>query len=346
MSGTCDTSGQEVAAVMPKRITIADATLALIEERGALTLEDVVPEMVVLGRTRAKDPVRAVRSAIMFESRILYGRDGRLYSLGAQLEGAVFTVAPTTLERDAGVVLVRDELDLVRRAVGRSGAPGRPSEGSIHIDIFGDFFELPYRGDRFLGVDENGEPVVDPEWNVLDRVPRPRAALLLGFLDELGFERSDDATDMLDLIDEMDGSELLHGPDGWFPRLRSREVLGLRIRAGQVSAEAIDKRELKGMHVELAIIRIAEITRHLLDAEEGLGAPAVPMEDLLEILATEAPDLFRRPLPSLGRLLERGGFEVEDGLVGLPGAAWDDIRWALDPDPEAAWGFEPGDAVN
>jgi hypothetical protein len=345
MSGTCDTSGQEVAPVMPKRITIADATLALIEERGALALDDVVPEMAALGRTRAKDPVQAVRSAIMFEARILHGRDGRLYSLGAQLEDAVFTVAPTTLERDAGVVLVRDELDLVRRAVGRGGTR-RPIEGRIHIDLFGDFFELPYWGDRFLGVDEDGEPVVDPEWNVLDRIPRARADLLLGFLDELGFERSDDALDLLDLIDEMDGSELLHGPDGWFPRLRSREVVGLRIRAGEVSAEAIDKRELKGMHVELAILRIAEITRHLLDAEEGLGAPAVPMEDLLEILATETPDLFRRPLPSLGRLLERGGFEVEDGLVGLPGAAWDDIRWALDPDPEAAWGFEPGDAVN
>ena len=150
----------------------------------------------------------------------------------------------------------------------------------------------------------------------------------------------------MDLIDEMDGSELLHGPDGWFPKLRSREVLGLHIEGGNVIARAIDKRELKGMHVEVAIMRIAEITHHLLDAETGLGAPAIPVEDLLEILATEVPDLFRRPLPSLGQLLERGGFEVEDGLVGLPGAAWDDIRWALDPDPEAAWGFAPGDAVN
>jgi hypothetical protein len=331
---------------MAKRITIADATLALIEERGPLALEEIVPVMVAAGRTKAKHPLHAVRAAVVTEPRILHGRDGRLYSLAAQLEGAVFTVAPTRLERDEGVVLVRDELDLVRRSIGTDGPSAGRVRGQVHVDLFGDFFQLPYPDEGIAGVDADGEPIVDTGWNVLDRVPRGRADQLLGFLEELGFERTDDATDLLDLIVEMDGSELFHGPDGWFPKLRSREVLGLRVRDGGISAEAIDRRELKGMHVELAVLRIADITRHLLDAEEGLGAPAVPMEDLLEILATEAPDLFLRPLPSLTAMLERAGFEMDDGLIGLPGAAWDDIRWALDPNPEAAWGFEPGDTVN
>jgi hypothetical protein len=302
--------------------------------------------MVAQGRTRAKDPVVAVRNAIAYEPGLLHGRDGRLYSLAAQLEGAVFTVAPTALERDEGVVLIRDELDLVRRAIDRDRPSRRERQVRVHVDVFGDFFDLPRWTEQFLGLDEDGEPVVDVDWRVLDRIPRGRADQLLGFLEELGFERTDDETDLLDLIAEMEGNELFHGPQGWFPKLRSREVLGLRIRREGVGAEAIDKRELKGMHAEMATLRIAEVTRQLLDAEEGLGAPAVPIEDLLEILATEAPDVFRRPLPSLGVILERAGFEVQDGLVGLPGAAWDDIRWALDPDPEAAWGFEPGDAVN
>ena len=174
---------------MPKRITIADATLALIEERGPLTIEEIAPELVALGRTRAKDPVAAVRNAIAFEPRLLHGRDDRLFSFGTQLEGTVFTVAPTALEREEGVVLVRDELDLVRRALGRGALARRPAPDTVHIDMFGDFFQLPYWSERFLGLDEDGEPLVDPDWNVLDRVPRARADQLLGFLDELGFER-------------------------------------------------------------------------------------------------------------------------------------------------------------
>jgi hypothetical protein len=329
------------------RVTIADAVLALIAERGPLTAEEIAPAMVAQGRTRAKDPVAAVLRGIEYEPRLLLGRDQRLYSLTVQLEGAVFTVAPTALERDQGFVLVRDELDLVRRALGnaarlrdRRGGPG------VHVDLFGQLLGLPGWSEGYLGRDEDGEPVPDPAWHVLDHIAPELADQLLVLMDELGYERTNDEDDLTGLVDDMYDNEVLHGPDGWLPTLRSREILGLRIRGGEVSAEAIDRRELKGMHVEMAAIRIAETARFVLDAEEGLGAPAVPVEDLLELLATESPELFGRPLPPIGALLERGGFEVEDGLVGLPGAAWDDIRWALDPDTEAAWGFEPGDAVN
>jgi hypothetical protein len=329
------------------RVTIADAALALIAERGPLAVEEIAPELAAQGTTKAKDPVTAVLRGIEYEPRLLRGRDQRLYSLPVQLEGAVFTVAPTALERDRGFVLVRDELDLVRRTLGNGARlRGRWGATGIHLDLFGPLLDLPGWSEGYLDPDEDGEPVPDPAWHMRDHVAPELADQLLVLMDELGYERTNDEDDLTDLVDEMYDNEVLHGPEGWLPRLRSREILGLRIRGGEVSAEAIDRRELKGMHVEMAAIRIAETARFVLDADRGLGAPAVPVEDLLELLATEAPELFQRPLPPIGALLERGGFEVEDGLVGLPGAAWDDIRWALDPDAEAAWGFEPGDAIN
>jgi hypothetical protein len=76
------------------------------------------------------------------------------------------------------------------------------------------------------------------------------------------------------------------------------------------------------------------------------GPPVVPLEELLELVATEAPELFRRPLPPFTEVVRRGGLEVEDGLVGHPGTAWDEVRWAESPDPEDAWGFEPPDVVH
>ena len=70
------------------------------------------------------------------------------------------------------------------------------------------------------------------------------------------------------------------------------------------------------------------------------------IETLLEIVATEAPEVFRQPLPPFLELLERGGLEVREGLVGHPGTDWGQVRWVLSPDPEDAWGFEPPDVVH
>ncbi len=325
--------------------TIARTALALIEERGPLTLDELAVEMVALGRTQAKDPVAAVRGAISYDRAFIEGRDGRLFSVATQLEGTVFTVAPTALERDSGIVLVRDDLALVRLVL--QNGPRRRGHESVHVEYFGDFFKLPRLDSRIIGWDEFDRPVYDDSpMDVREAISDETANLLLGFIDELGYEREDDETALRELREDMDFAEIIHGPDGWLPALRPREVLALEIRGGTVRAVAIDKRAMKGMHLEAAVARVREIAHGILDVEGGLGAPAVSIETLLQFIATEAPDLFRRPLPPLSHLLERAGFEVEDGFVGLPGAAWDDIRWALDPDPEAAWGFEPGDALH
>ena len=330
---------------MPKRApTIAETALALIEERGPLTLEELGAEMAALGRTRAKDPVVAVRDALRYANGFLEGQDGRWYSLRRQLEGAVFTIAPTALERAEGILLVRDDLDLVRELLVRGRRPD--TDGEVHIDSFAAYFDLPHPADAIIGIDEDGEPIMDDTWDLHHAVSDEQADLFLSFLDELGVPRGDDEASLRDFVWEMADAEILHGPADWMPALRSREVLGLEIRGGRVHAVALDQRALKGMHVESAIALVNGIAKNLLDEEEGLGAPAVPITGLLSIIATDSPEIFRKPLPPLSHLLERAGFEVEDGLVGLPGAAWDDIRWALDPNPEAAWGFEPGDKIN
>lgn len=329
---------------MPKRgPTIADAALALIAERGPLTIEELAAEMVALGRTRAKDPAAAVRNALSYNSGFLEGSAGRWYSLSAQLEGAVFTVAPTALERTEGIVLIRDDLDLVRQLLSRGR--WRPHGDAIHLDSFGGYFDLPGPYAGAVGFTEDGDPILDETWDVREVIDDERAALLLEFLDELGVPRGDDESVLRDLAWEMEGAEIIHGPAGWMPVLRSREILGLEVRGGEVHAVALDRRQTKGMHVEVAVALVGRITRDILD-DDGLGAPAVPVSALLAIIATDAPEVFRTPLPPFAQLLVRAGFEVDNGLVGLPGAEWDDIRWALDPDPEAAWGFEPGDKLH
>ncbi len=54
---------------MPRRgPTIAETVLELIHERGPMTLDALVPPVVEAGRTRAKDPQNAVRTAIAYNS--------------------------------------------------------------------------------------------------------------------------------------------------------------------------------------------------------------------------------------------------------------------------------------
>ena len=101
---------------MPRRgPTIAETVLELIRERGPMTVDELVPPIVAAGRTRAKDPQAAVRAAVAYNSAFLEGPDGRWHSLADQLEGAVFTVRLTSLERQEEIVLVRGDLALVER---------------------------------------------------------------------------------------------------------------------------------------------------------------------------------------------------------------------------------------
>jgi hypothetical protein len=333
---------------MPRRgPTIAQTAIELIEQHGPMTVEELAPHVVELGRTQAKDPVAAVRQAISYERALTEGRGGRWFSIAAQLEGAVFTVSPSALERDEEIVLVRDDLALVRELLDHPsrGRRGPEQPASVHLDDFGGYFDLPSPNAGIVGFDEFDEPVYDETWDLREFIDDELAGQLLAFLDEMGIEREDDDVALQELVEDMSLEQVIHGPSGWMPRLRPREVLALEIRGGQVHARALDRRATKGVHVEAAIARIGRVAKMIL-GDEGLGAPAIPLDTLLLILATEDAEVFHRPLPPVSELLERGGFEVEDGLVGLPGAAWDDIRWALNPDPEGAWGFEPGDALN
>lgn len=312
--------------------TIAETVLELIRERGPMMLDGLVPPIVAAGRTRAKNPQNAVRTAIASNAAFIESPDGRWHSLANQLEGAVFTARLTSLERQEGIVLVRDDLALVERLVPRSHQVR--CGDAVHLDYLGDYLDLPL-------LDEDS--VVD----IRAEIDEQTADALLGFLDELGMPPGDDEEHLGDLLWETRFTRVLHGPPGWMPALGRRQLLGIAIRGGAIETIALDRRSVTGLHVDAAGNRVARLAQHVIGPDPSwFGPPVIPLEELLELVATEAPELFRRPLPSFTEVVRRGGLEVEDGLVGYPGTDWDQVRWAESPDPEDAWGFEPPDVVH
>ena len=318
---------------MPRRgPTIAETVLELIRERGPMPLDALVPPVVAAGRTRAKDPQGAVRTAIADNRAFIESPDGRWHSLADQLEGAVFTARLTSLERREEIVLVRDDLALVERLAPHSHQVR--SEDMVHLDYLGDYLDLPLL-DEGPGLDQRVE--VDEE----------TTTILLGLLDELGVPPGDDDERLRDLLWETRFTRVLHGPPGWIPILGTRQLLGITVMGGRIGALALDKRAISGVHVDAAGIRLARIAQRVIGPDPSwFGPPVVSLEELLELVATEAPEIFHRPLPPLSEVVRRGGLEVEDGLVGHPGTDWDQVRWAESPDPEDAWGFEPPDVVH
>ncbi len=313
--------------------TIAEAALELIRARGPMTLDELVPPLVEAGRTRAKNPRSAVSSAIGHRAELIERLDGRWCSLVDQLDGAVFTVRLTALERQEGFVIVRDDLDLVERLALRS----RPftGGGDVHLDYLGDYFELPRRLEEVEGADIGA--LLDAD----------TADTLLAFLDELGVPPGDDEEHLRELLWDTRYTRLLHGPSGWLPTLGPHQLLGIRLTAGTLETMAVDRKAVAGLHVEAAGNRVARLAQRVIGPDASwFGAPVIPLEDLLEIVATETPELLRRPLPPFSEVARRGGLEVVDGLVGHPGTDWDAVRWAESPDPEDAWGYEPPDIVH
>jgi len=300
--------------------TIATTALALIAERGPLTAEELTPAIVAAGRTKAKNPLGSVLAALRWNSDFLEHTDGRFFSIASQTEGMVFAVRPTRLERREGVVLIRDDLALVEQLMRGGGLRHRADR--VHLDWFRDYFDLPYVEPAW--VDELEDEETDPEEDAL----RLREALggdlaeeLLDFLDELGIPRGDDDANLRDLIAETRMSLVLHGPSGWMPALRPRQLLGLVVEAGIVRAIALDRLETTRPAAVAATGRIAEMAHALLagvPGEEPMDDPVIPIEELLELIAMEAPDLLRQPMPPFVEVLEDAGLEVEDGLVGLP----------------------------
>lgn len=314
--------------------TIAEAALQLIRERGPQQLDALVPALVAAGRTSAKDPRRAVSAAIDVSPEFVRAWDGRWCSIVEQLDGAMFTTPVTTLERQNGIVLVRDHLALVEQLATRS----RPfaGGGDIHLHSFGDFFELPWPED---GLEEDD----------LRAVLGPALADdLLGFAHELGLPPDTDEQETLrDLLWEMRFGRLFDGPPGWLPQLAPRQLLGIRFRSGAIDTIALDRRDVAGPHVGVVGAQVARLARLVIGPDPSwFGPPAVSIEELLELVATEAPELLRRSLPPFPEVVARGGLEVHEGLVGHRGTDWEASGLFVPASSPEAWGFEPGGTVH
>jgi hypothetical protein len=311
--------------------TIADAAGSLIRERGPMLHEELVRELVAAGRTRAKDPDRSVTTALDLHAGYVRAADGRWYSLEDQLEGAIFSVRLTRLERRHGVVLVRDWLCLIERLALRD----RPFAlgGDIHLGFVGEFFHLPWPDE------------LERAGDIRDVLGGSLTEDLLGFLDELGMGTPrNPASALVDLAWELHGSRLFDGPPGWIPALGPRDLLGFQVRSGVLDTVRLPRSAVSGPHVEAAGRRLAQLARSVIGPDPSADAPlVVAIEELLDLAAVDSPDLFRRPLPPLVEVIERGGLEVEDGLIGHPGTDWNGLGLDLglepgwDPDPDATW---------
>ena len=321
---------------MPRRgPTIADEALRLLHERGPQELDALVGEIVRAGRTRAREPRRAVLAAI--ESKAAFLRDwaGRWCSLADQLEGAIFTHRPTSLELQDEIVILPDDLYLVERFV----LPGRPLArgGEAHLDFVSDFFELP-----LSEADQD-----DVEAGDLDGPDGELFDDLLTFARESGVPYAlDDETAVNVILDASRYQRLVHGPHGWLPPLGPGDLLGIRLSTGVIETLAVDRRDTRGPHVGIVGAGLARLARLVIGPDPSwFGPPVIAIGELLELAATEAPDLLRRPLPPISEVIERGGLEVRQGLVGHRGTDWVAVESAFAPPPQEAWGYRPARVI-
>lgn len=321
---------------MPRRgPTIASEVVRLVHERGPQELDALVAEIVRAELTRAKDPRRAVVAAIDIKPDFIRDWDGRWCLLADQLEGAIFTHRPTTLELRDEIVILPDDLSLVERFV----LPGRPFArgGETHLDFVGDFFNLPDPYDAF-DLPRAGEP---------DALEDDLFDELLTFTRESGVPYSLDDEAAVNLFLEASRyQQLLHGPPGWLPPLAPGDLLGIRIRNGSIETLAVDRREVRGAHVGIVGAQFARLARLVIGPDASwFGPPVIALDELLELAATEAPELLRRPLPPVSEVVERGGLEVRNGLVGHPGTDWPAVESSFAPPAQEAWGFQPARTI-
>lgn len=317
---------------MPRAVqSIADLALDTIHVGGPQTLDALVDVAVSAGRTHARDPRRAVTAALDPHPGLLRGSDDRWFSLADQLEGAIFTCRLTGLERRNEVVLLREGLYLVERLTLR----GRPfiRDGDVHLDFVGEFFELPYVPDRRDHESDDGTREFD--------IAEDTASEILDFLRELGVPYGVPENEaLLDFLVETRSLRLIHGPAGWLPRIRHDGLVGITMRGGRIDTIALDRRDVRGPHVALAGTRVAALARRVIGPDPSwFGPPTMELAELLELVATDAPEVLRRPLPPIPEVLERAGLEVVDGLVGHAGTDWNALGYHDDLDPASAWGY-------
>jgi hypothetical protein len=315
--------------------TIAAEALRIVHERGPQELDALIAEILRAGLTRAKNPRAAVLAAIDIKPEFVRDWDGRWCSLADQLEGAIFTHRPTSLELRNEIVMLPDDLYLVQRFT----LPRRPfaGGGEVHLDYVADFFGLPsaYDDTEFDLDDDPGG--LDGE--LFDE--------LLTSARESGVPYAlDDEAAVNEFLEANRYQDLLHGPPGWMPPLMPGDLLGIRIRDGAIETLGVGRNEVRGAHVGIVAAGLAKLARLVIGPDASwFGPPVMSIEELLELAATEAPQLLRRPLPSISEVVVRGGLEVRHGLVGHPGTDWYAIQSSFGPEPQEAWGFRPARTI-
>lgn len=309
--------------------TIAATVLRLLHERGPQHLDALVPEIVRSGLTSARDPRRAVAAAIQAKADFLRDWEGRWCSLVDQLEGAMVTLRPTSLERRDGIVILADQLALLERLL----ITPRPfvRGGEVHLDFVHDFFDLPWPHEE------------DGRDEVLDRVGPELAVELTGFLHELGVPYDADHDEALfEFLEASRFRRLIDGPPGWLPPLGDDDLLGIRVRGGAIDTLAVGRREVRGPHVGIVAAQVAKLARLVIGPDPSwFGPPVISIEELLLLVATEKPELLHRPTPPFSELVARGGLEVVGSLVGHRGTDWDALGWSLEAPIQDAWGYRP-----
>lgn len=319
--------------------TIAEIAATTIRAAGPQDTDALTDVVVAAGRSKARDPRAVVNAALTEHPWFIRDWDDRWCILADQLEGAMFSARISEFERRHEIVLVRDHLSLARRlAVGRGFRSGRAFRGggTVRLEMVGVHLRLPYP-------DEDRPPT-----DIISEIDSEVADDINGFLRELGMPYGEDRDSWLyDFLDEMRYAFLFTGPPGWLPPIRQDGLLGIGLSNGEFTTTALDRRDVRGPHVALAGARMAAIARRVIGPDPSWFGPEVmEMRDLLELVAAEAPEVFRRPLPPLDEVLMRAGLEVEDGLVGHPGTGWNDWDLDLPLDPGSGWGYDPPDRVS
>lgn len=282
--------------------TIAGAAQQLIHERGPQAIESIVAAMVAEGRTHAIDPRRAVESGLGIHGGLVLARDGRWCSLADQLDGAILGTRLTALERRHGIVLLRGSLVLVERLLPR--AAYRPGGNGIRLEFAGSRLGLPWYDD------EDGKDVRDLLGGALadDLLALP--------VEEFRFDPEDEDHALREILRDLRYAPVLDGPPGWLPPLGPRDLLGIRLSSGLPEAVRLQRSQVRGPYAEMAADRIADLVFDLAGPDTGWsGPPGLPLVTLLELIATEAPEVLRWPLPPVAEVLATCGLEVRDGWV-------------------------------
>ena len=277
---------------------------------------------------------RAVTAALDPRPRLLRGWDDRWFSLADQLEGAICTCRLTGLERRNEVVLLREGLYLVERLALR----GRPFNRTAMSTWTS---SANSSNCRTFQIGATTSPTTAPGSSTSPRTRRPRAGLPARARRAV---RCPGGRGVARLPGrETQFLRLIHGPAGWLPRIRhERPCRNHHARRTDFDAIALDRETLRW-----AARRLGGYPgggpgppRHRVQTTSWFGPPTMELAELLELVATDAPEVLRRPLPPIPEVLERAGLEVVDGLVGHAGTDWNALGLATiltRPAPGATW---------